>query len=647
MNRKRRSPSKKDLGDRINELESIETCRDFSSLSRRDIGEESKLQVFKSTRNLEQSSKAQITKNRTTTDGPSSYNSKLTIKKEAILENFRVTRSMRMSRYKESLITPSTTTRKTLVSIGKNTLHVGNSQGDSSHHKAQDIEWEKTDFKIRKSTKVKRNDRSIVRNLPTSTKEPVDYLELILDEEFYQTVVRLTNLSKTTMVPFDDNSSDSENEPVEYQNSKRSHEIAWKDITIQELRTFFGLFFWMGLVRYPAITDHWATNSVFSNSIFKSKMSRDRFKQILARLTFSESKNSEKQEIPFNKLSVLTSTVLENSKKYYKPAKNLSLDESMIAFNGRHQAKVYMPTKPIRFGFKAYMLSEASTGFLLEWCMHDRSKRTTVVQIIDRLLKDYSNCCVYMDSFYTTIESFRILKEKRILACGTVSKQRIPLQRMMQPDIDKMKGDSALCYSHDNDDNLKLFVWKTWKGKIFYLLSTIHDTYLQTARRYDHESKKYIEFPKPEAIMEYNSNMRGVDLFDQYMRYYSFDHGSKKWYKKIAYYFLEAAIINSFIIHNEIPSNKPLTLKDYKVSIIYSLLNIKPNKSPAISEVDEDSNACALDSHGMQLDCQICSNRSINTEKSRKRTGYYCKTCNIPVCAIECYDRHLLEKDDQ
>ena len=141
-------------------------------------------------------------------------------------------------------------------------MHVDNSQGDSSHHKTQDIEWEKTDSKIRKSIKVKRNDSSFVKNLPTSTKEPVDYLELILDEKFYQTVVRLTNLSKTTMVPFDDNSSDSENEPVENQNSKRSHEIAWKDITIQELRTFFGLFFWMGLVRYPAITDHWATNSV-------------------------------------------------------------------------------------------------------------------------------------------------------------------------------------------------------------------------------------------------------------------------------------------------------------------------------------------------------------------------------------------------
>ena len=92
----------------------------------------------------------------------------------------------------------------------------------------------------------------------------------------------------------------------------------------------------------------------------------------------------------------------------------------MIAFNGRHQAKVYMPSKPIRFGFKANMLSEVSTGFLLEWYMHDRSKKTTVLEIIDKLLRDYSDFHLYMDSFYLTIGSFRKLYEKNILACGTI-----------------------------------------------------------------------------------------------------------------------------------------------------------------------------------------------------------------------------------
>ncbi len=456
------------------------------------------------------------------------------------------------------------------------------------------------------------------------TENPLHYLELILDQEFFDDVVKLTNYN-----------AQSKSKEIQ-----RSHEMLWQNITLKELRSFLGMFFWMSLVRYPEITDHWATNSIFFNEVFSSKMSRDRFKQILARITFCD-KQSEKKEIPFNKLSVLISKVLDNSKKYYKPAKNLSLDESMIAFSGRHQAKLYMPTKPIRFGFKAYVLSEASTGFLLEWHMHDRSKGTTVAQIIDHLLKDYSKCCVYMDSFYSTIETFQMLKQRNILACGTINKQRISLFAITE-DLEKMKEDSALCYTNSE---LKLFIWKTWKKKIFYLLSTIHGASMQKSGRYDAESKEFIEFYKPEAIEDYNLNMRGVDLFDQYMRYYSFKHGSKKWYKKISYYFLEAAIINSFIIYHQVENNQNLSLKDYKVCIIRDLLELESDDIPVDSSVYERKE-CSLDSLGpnIQLDCQICSNRSEYSHKSRKRTGYFCKTCNIPVCVIGCYDKHLNSK---
>jgi len=497
--------------------------------------------------------------------------------------------------------------------------------------KKTEILWTREELKIRKTKKVARNDRPKAKNLPFKTKNPVDYLELILDHEFFETVVFLTNNAKAVIMDDQEYLSDEEN------GNKKSHEVLWRDITVIELRTFLGLFFWMGLIRYPAITDHWATNPIFKNDVFSSKMSRDRFKQILARLTFSD-KQSEKKDIPFNKLSVLISKVLENSKRYYQPGKNLSIDESMIAFSGRHQAKVYMPTKPIRYGFKAYVLSEASTGFLLEWRMHDRSKSLTVAQIIDNLLESYPNCNVYMDSFYSTIESFRTLKERNILACGTISKQRLTLTALNE-DIDGMAEETALCYSNGD---LKLFIWKTRKKKIFYLLSTKHSNYMQSSRRYDIKSKQFIEVYKPEAIEDYNLNMRGVDLFDQYLRYYSFIHGSKKWYKKISYYFLETAIINSFIIYNQV--SKTLSLKDYKVSIIRSLLEIGSDDVSLISSFD-DIKLCALGAlgAGKQLDCQICSDRSsINyIQKSRKRTGYFCKTCNVPVCVLDCYDIHL------
>lgn len=39
----------------------------------------------------------------------------------------------------------------------------------------------------------------------------------------------------------------------------------------------------------------------------------------------------------------------------------------MIAFKGRHIDTIHMPMKPIRDGFKIYMLAEADTGYMLNW----------------------------------------------------------------------------------------------------------------------------------------------------------------------------------------------------------------------------------------------------------------------------------------
>ena len=86
----------------------------------------------------------------------------------------------------------------------------------------------------------------------------------------------------------------------------------------------------MGLVKYPSISDHWALSSIFCNKKLSSRMSRDRFKQILSNLIFYEKneKRADGYELLYNKLLELIITVLENSKKYYKHSQVLSLDES-------------------------------------------------------------------------------------------------------------------------------------------------------------------------------------------------------------------------------------------------------------------------------------------------------------------------------
>ena len=54
---------------------------------------------------------------------------------------------------------------------------------------------------------------------------------------------------------------------------------------------------------------------------------------------------------------------------------------------------------------------------------------------------------------------------------------------------------------------------------------------------------------KPVVVMDYNQFMLGVDKLDQLVSYYSFTHRSLKWWKKVFFWFLEFAVVNSYIIY--------------------------------------------------------------------------------------------------
>jgi len=65
-------------------------------------------------------------------------------------------------------------------------------------------------------------------------------------------------------------------------------------------------------------------------------------------------------------------------------------------------------------------------------------------------------------------------------------------------------------------------------------------------RRDANGERQEVEYPR--MLLQYNRFMGGVDLFDQKRSYYSVDRRSSKWWKKIFYFCVEAAMVNSFIL---------------------------------------------------------------------------------------------------
>ena len=92
---------------------------------------------------------------------------------------------------------------------------------------------------------------------------------------------------------------------------------------------------------------------------------------------------------------------------HYLPAAELAIDESMISFSGRSKFKVFMPSKPIKLGLKAYLLCESKTGFVLNWNLHTgmitKDENLITYKIVMQLLDGYEGegYKVFTGRYYT------------------------------------------------------------------------------------------------------------------------------------------------------------------------------------------------------------------------------------------------------
>jgi hypothetical protein len=116
-----------------------------------------------------------------------------------------------------------------------------------------------------------------------------------------------------------------------------------------------------------------------------------------------------------------------------------------------------------------------------------------------------------------------------------------------------------------------------WKDKrTVVMLSTWHNNSTQKSRR---KIKNNVEeqFQKPIVICDYNKHMGGVDVSDQYISSYSFIRKSKKWWRKMFFWLLEVAVVNSFILYNlsAASNQKPkFSHKKYRQLLVKSLVGV-------------------------------------------------------------------------
>ena len=158
----------------------------------------------------------------------------------------------------------------------------------------------------------------------------------------------------------------------------------WEKITIEELTAFMGFMILMGIVHLPSIYDYWKKDEVFLYSPIALRITRNQFCDIQRYLHFVENSLLPPSGSPrysrLQKVQPIIDLLEDRFKSIYSLHRDVSINEAMIPFKGRSSMKQYMPLKPVKRGFKFWMLADAHTSYFSYFDVYTGNKSDTVQQ---------------------------------------------------------------------------------------------------------------------------------------------------------------------------------------------------------------------------------------------------------------------------
>lgn len=362
-----------------------------------------------------------------------------------------------------------------------------------------------------------------------------------------------------------------------------TREEQWKDVTIDELWTFFAMVLFTGLNKVPERRLLWQEEGgKFSSRFVKNCMTRKRFEDILQCLHWLDTSDYSEQMIKesnkedcFWRVSQLEELLSARFQRYYACGQNLDVDEQGIPAKCRHSAIQYNKDKPYKYFFKLYCLNDSKSKYLHNFYLYrgkDGDNRgdipASAFPVIKLTMSDtyhFKNHIMYVDNYFNSISLCRsLLDDCGIHLVGTVRTNRIP-KSMVPTDWWYKKGKKTNRGSMKSRQIMDDLFATTWYDKKPVNLMHTFPTTKETVERHSKNTttKRYqkLEIQRPTVVRAYNEGMGGTDSFDQRLSYYRPSVNTKRWPHRVIFHLFQCSIINAHIIYKEVNNlqkHKPL-----------------------------------------------------------------------------------------
>ncbi|XP_063077497.1 piggyBac transposable element-derived protein 4-like [Engraulis encrasicolus] len=213
----------------------------------------------------------------------------------------------------------------------------------------------------------------------------------------------------------------------------------------------------------------------------------------------------------------------------------------MVASRARIGIRQYMKDKPVKWGFKLFVLADSSCGYTWDFFVyrgkgHIGSGRGLSYDVVMELVSSPvlgTGYKLFVDNFYTSPMLFRdLLADKKIWACGTIREQRVGFPKHRAGTLNSRDPRGTIRWIREGP-----LVFVQWKDtRVVQMCSSIHKAHSgdTVQRRVKTDGRWRLEtFPIPPAVQDYNQNMGGVDLSDALIGYYTILHKTRRCSRKL------------------------------------------------------------------------------------------------------------------
>nr|XP_031847633.1 piggyBac transposable element-derived protein 4-like [Nomia melanderi] len=420
----------------------------------------------------------------------------------------------------------------------------------------------------------------------------------------------------------------------------------FKDITAEELKIYIALCILMSIVLKPELQMYWSRDPSIETAYFANVMSRNRFMEISRNLHFSNN-DTEDENDPLRKTKDICNIIIKTFINLYKPHKDISINEYLMKCKSRLHYIQFNKLKKSRFGIKFYKLCDSKTGYVHNFKIYVGKNKfdseLAINNIVINLMTESKllrqGYCLFIDSWYNSIDLFKKLYDLKTNICGIIKNYRKGIPKEIKH-IKLNKGEAVIF------SNQKINIIKWQDKREIVILTTMHRLKFGESGKINQSDG--FRILKPTPIIDYNKNMNGIDMSDQMLSKFHIMRRNQKAYKKIFFYCIDMMLLNSYILFKNNTTDRAFHVYKQKLAeeIISKYLTSRTNmrsSTPTTSVLRYTGQHFPIripytKAKGRRTSkrCNVCLSQSI-----RRETVFQCDICSVPLCIDHFKPYHL------